>query len=199
MKIRDIRAATVTGPPEAALRRIHLIQFDSDSLHTSTPRLAWAPAMCRHRPFAQLGGQDDARQVSDNATLRLLTFPIIDTGLYSGRVRTPLWCGLGLALAAHRGRRLSRFWWPAMGLLIAASCLSAQSPVTVADHILGERDFADLSAETAVADHDGNLWIVSQYRGADRLVCIKPNGETCANTALPPEIKPGVPCRKSVV
>jgi hypothetical protein len=80
-----------------------------------------------------------------------------------------------------------------MELLIAACCLSAQSPVTVGDHILWERDFADLSAETAVADHDGNLWIVSQYRGADRLVCIKPNGEMRVNTELPAEIKPVFP------
>ena len=80
-----------------------------------------------------------------------------------------------------------------MGLLVAACYLSAQSAGTIADHILWERDFADLSAETAVADHDGNLWIASQYRGADRLVCIKPNGEMCANTALPPEIQPVFP------
>ena len=103
---------------------------------------------------------------------------------YSGGVRTPLWRALGVGLATRRDRRLSRCSCLAVGLLTAACCLSAQSAVTVADHILWEREFANLSAETAVADHDGNLWIVSQYRGANRLVCIKPNGEMCANTAL---------------
>jgi outer membrane protein assembly factor BamB len=88
---------------------------------------------------------------------------------------------------------MPRYSFPALGLLIAACYLSAQSPATIADHILWERDFADLSAETAVADHDGNLWVVSQFRGSDRLVCIKPNAEMHVNTELLPEIKPVFP------
>ena len=59
---------------------------------------------------------------------------------------------------------------PALGLLFAIRCMSAQPPVTIAEHILWERDFDELSAEDAVADRAGNLWIVSQVRGSDRLL-----------------------------
>ena len=86
-----------------------------------------------------------------------------------------------------------KYPFPALGLLIAIRCMSAQPPVTIADHILWEKDFDELSAEAAVADHEGNLWIVSQFQGSDRLLCIRRNGEIRLNVELPLLIKPVYP------
>jgi PQQ-like domain len=85
---------------------------------------------------------------------------------------------------------------PAFRLLVliaVVQSLSAQPAVTLADHILWERDFPNLAVSVtgaAVADHAGNLWAVSDYHRSDRLICIRPDGQIVVNTELPNEISP---------
>jgi hypothetical protein len=86
-------------------------------------------------------------------------------------------------------------------LLIVASCyLFGQSSPSIADHILWERDFPNLGVSVngaAVADHNGNLWAVSEFRGSRRLLCISPMGEMLSNTELPQELNPALPAEIS--
>ncbi len=88
---------------------------------------------------------------------------------------------------------------PALRLLASIAIvqsLSAQSAVTIADHIQWERDFPNLAVPVtgaAVADHAGNLWAVSDYHRSDRLICIGPDGQMAVNTELPKEMRPVSP------
>jgi hypothetical protein len=60
-------------------------------------------------------------------------------------------------------------------------------------HVIWERDFPRLSADSAAADAEGNLWIASSYRGSDRLVRISSRGEITADVPVPEAIKPQPP------
>jgi hypothetical protein len=83
-----------------------------------------------------------------------------------------------------------------LGLIILAEALPAQPAATIADHVVWERDYDNLSVSVtgaAVADRAGNLWAVRDYRWVDRLICIRPDGQMIVNTELPKEIRPDSP------
>jgi hypothetical protein len=85
-------------------------------------------------------------------------------------------------------------------LILAAPFVYTQSSTTIASHILWERDFPNFNVsftDAAVADHHGNLWTISRFKKAERLLCISLTGEILSNTELPQSIKPVFPANVS--
>jgi hypothetical protein len=88
------------------------------------------------------------------------------------------------------------FTFAAHILFAHAQGLLAQSSASLADHVVWERDFSQLNVSVtgaAVADSQGNLWAVSDFRESKRLVRISADGELRLNTELPAELKPALP------
>jgi len=71
-----------------------------------------------------------------------------------------------------------------LAFLSVTAPMAAQTDSTLAGHIIWEHDLPHLSADSASADHDGNLWIVSSSLNSHRLICISSNGESCADLPL---------------
>jgi hypothetical protein len=80
-----------------------------------------------------------------------------------------------------------------LAFLSVTAPMAAQTDSTIAGHIIWEHDLPHLSADSASADHDGNLWIVSSSLNSHRLICISSNGETCADLPLTDSVKPKPP------
>lgn len=76
---------------------------------------------------------------------------------------------------------------------IAVAVLFSATGDSIDTHVIWERDFPRLSADSATADTEGNLWIASSYRGSDRLVRISSIGEITADVPVPESIKPEPP------
>jgi hypothetical protein len=78
-------------------------------------------------------------------------------------------------------------------LTFAAAVLFSGTGESIDTHVIWERDFPRLSANSATTDAEGNLWIASSYRGSDRLVRISSRGEITADVPVPESMKPQPP------
>ena len=95
--------------------------------------------------------------------------------------------------------RMSKHLFVQLAVWSCAGCLYAQTPETIAGHIVWERDFPQIDVSSsggAAVDHDGNLWAVSDFpSGAGRLLSITMAGNMRLNAELPPEIDTDFPAR----